>query len=483
MSQMQRRDFLKTVGLGAGAAAMPRALRAAAPAKPQTPDKPNFIIIFCDDMGYADIGPFGATGYTTPNLDRMAKEGTVFTDFHVARSVCSPSRAALLTGCYPIRVGVPSNFGPSSRNGMKLDATTFAQIVKQKGYATAMYGKWHLGHMPQYLPTRRGFDEWFGLPYSNDMWPYHPEARHRFPDLPLMEGEKVVKRAVQPADQVHLTTWYSERAVKFIESNKDRPFLIYLPHAMPHVPLFVSQKYKGKTRRGLFGDVIAEIDWGVGQILDALKRTGIDKKTLVLFTSDNGPWLSYGSHAGSAAPLREGKGTSFEGGFRVPCVMRWPGKIPAGRRCDELAATIDVLPTIAALIGAKLPAGKIDGKDIRPLMFGRPGAKTPHEVFYYYAGFHLQAIRSGKWKLMFPHGYGHVDVPGKGGRPGKRSTRKIGLSLFDLDADVGEKHNVADKHPDVVKRLQALADAARKDLGDRSKKPKGKKPAKKKRPS
>ena len=468
MSQMRRRDFMKALGVGSTAIAA-SAMGAAKPqaAKPQAGKLPNFIIIFCDDMGYADIGPFGAKGYTTPNLDRMASEGTIFTDFHVARSVCSPSRAAILTGCYPVRVGVPGNFGPSSKNGLDLKATTIAQLVKQKGYATAMYGKWHLGHQKPYLPTSRGFDEWFGLPYSNDMWPYHPEARYKFPDLPLMEGEKVVNPTVQPSDQVHLTTWYTERTVKFIEANKDRPFLVYLPHAMPHVPLFVSKKYKGKTERGLFGDVIAEIDWGVGQILDALKKHGLDENTLVIFTSDNGPWLSYGERAGSAGPLREGKGTSFEGGFRVPCVMRWPGRIPAGKRCNELAGTIDVLPTIAALSGAKLPETKIDGKDIRPLMFGQSGATSPHEVFYYYAGFHLQAIRSGKWKLMFPHGYGHVDEPGKGGKPGKRSNRKIELSLFDLAADVGETTDVKDKHPDVVKRLQALAEIARKDLGDR----------------
>lgn len=254
---------------------------------------------------------------------------------------------------------------------------TIADIARQKGYATAMYGKWHLGHMPKFLPVRQGFDEWFGLPYSNDMWPYHPEQdkRVRFPDLPLMEGEKVLNPAVKPKDQVHLTTWYAERTVKFIEQNKHHPFFIYLAHAMPHVPLYVSEKYKGKTERGIFGDVIAEIDWGVGKILDALKKHGIDKHTLVVFTSDNGPWLLYGDHAGSAKPLREGKGTCFEGGFRVPCVMRWPGKIPPGRKCTELAATIDILPTFAALIGADVPQNRIiDGKDIRSLMFGRPGA-------------------------------------------------------------------------------------------------------------
>jgi arylsulfatase A len=476
-SSMSRRRFLRALGLGAAAAVAPRALTGATAAAAGR--KPNIIIIFCDDMGYADIGPFGAEGYSTPHLDRMAKEGMTFTDFHVGRSVCSPSRAALMTGCYPVRVGVPGNFGPGSRTGLSPDEVTIADIAKQQGYATAMYGKWHLGHKPKFLPTAQGFDEWFGLPYSNDMWPYHPEQgkRFRFPALPLMEGEEVVKAAVKPADQVHLTTWYAERTVKFIERNKDRPFLIYLPHAMPHVPLFVSRKYKGKTKRGLFGDVIAEIDWGVGQILAALKKHGLDDNTLVVFTSDNGPWLLYGEHAGSAKPLREGKGTSFEGGFRVPCVMRWPGKIPAGKACGELAATMDLLPTVAALIGAKVPADRIiDGKDIRPLMFGRPGAKGPHDAFYYYAGRNLQAVRSGKWKLVLPHKYQSPEPRGKGGQPGTRRLRTIELSLFDLDADVSETTNVAAKHPDVVRRLQALAEQAREDLGDGRRKGKNVRP-------
>jgi arylsulfatase A len=463
---LSRRQFCKAIGAAAASSLLPHLHPLAATKSSDRP--PNVIVIFCDDMGYADIGPFGAEGYKTPHLDRMAEEGTVFTDFHVARSVCSPSRAALMTGCYPVRVGVPGNFSPRSNTGLNPDEVTLADIAKQKSYATAMYGKWHLGHMPKFLPIRQGFDEWFGLPYSNDMWPYHPEqTRVKFPDLPLMEGEKVLNPAVQPKDQVHLTTWYSERTVKFIERNRNRPFFIYLAHAMPHVPLYVSDKYKGKTRRGIFGDVIAEIDWGVGKILDALKKHGIDERTLVVFTSDNGPWLLYGDHAGSAKPLREGKGTSFEGGFRVPCVMRWPGRIPAGRNCTELAATIDILPTLAALIGAKVPQDRIiDGKDIRPLMFDRPGARSPHEVFYYYAGRNLQAVRSGKWKLVFPHTYGHPNPPGRDGRPGTRGKLRIELSLFDLDADVSETTSVAAGHPEIVANLQALADKARRDLGD-----------------
>ena len=428
---------------------------------------PNVIIIFCDDMGYADIGPFGAKGYETPHLQSMAREGRTFTDFHVGRSVCSPSRAALLTGCYPVRVGVPGNFSPKSKTGLNPDEITIAEVVKQQGYATAMFGKWHLGHLPQFLPVRQGFDQWFGLPYSNDMWPHHPDPKYNFPDLPLMNGTEVVNPAINDEVQKNLTTWYTKRAVKFIEEKKDQPFFVYLAHAQPHVPLYVSDKFKGSTKRGLYGDVVAELDWGVGQILDALKRTGIDENTLVVFTSDNGPWLLYGDHGGSAGPLREGKGTSFEGGFRVPCVMRWPGTIPAGTTCSELAATIDLLPTIAGLAGSIVPSDRIiDGKDIRPLMVGEKNAKSPHQVFYYYAGRNLRAVRSGKWKLVLPHNYSQPAEPGRGGLNGNRGNKPIELSLFDLESDVGETTNLADSNSDIVKRLQWLAEQAREDLGD-----------------
>lgn len=418
-------------------------------------------------MGYADIGPFGAEGYETPHLDRMAKEGRAFTDFHVGRSVCSPSRAALMTGCYPVRVGVAGNFAPKSRNGLDPDEITIAEVVKQKGYATAMFGKWHLGHFPDFLPVKQGFDEWFGLPYSNDMWPHHPDPKYKFPDLPLMNGAEIINPAIDDEIQKNLTTWYTERAVKFIEQKKDLPFFIYLAHAQPHVPLFVSDKFKGSTKRGLYGDVVAELDWSVGQILDALKRTKIDENTLVVFTSDNGPWLLYGDHGGSAGALREGKGTSFEGGFRVPCLMRWPGTIPAGTTCSEFAATLDLLPTLAGLAGAMVPLDRIiDGKDIRSLMVGDTDAQSPHEVFYYYAGRNLQAVRSGKWKMVLPHKYSQPSVPGNGGLNGKRGSRPIGLSLFDLQSDVSEKVNVADANPNVVRELQVLAEVAREDLGD-----------------
>ena len=453
------------------------------PATPLQTSPPNIVVIFNDDMGYADVGPFGSKT-PTPNIDRLAREGMRFTDFYVAQAVCSASRAALMTGCYANRVGIQGALGPRSKVGLNLSEITMAEVLKTRGYATAIYGKWHLGDAPEFLPTRQGFDDYFGLPYSNDMWPFHPnyvdlppdaaQRKRGYPDLPLIEGEKVVNPKVMPEDQAQLTTWYTDHAVTFIERNKDRPFFLYVPHNMPHVPLFVSEKFRGKSGRGLYGDVIMEIDWSVGEILKALERHKLDERTLVVFTSDNGPWLLYGNHAGSALPLREGKATMFDGGARVPCIMRWPGKIPAGRVCGELAATIDLLPTFAALSGAKVPDDRvIDGRDIWPLMSGQAGARTPHEAYFFYWGRHLQAVRSGKWKLHFAHNYPKPDPPGGEGRPGKYSTQHIGVALFDLEADIGETRNVAEEHPDVVQRLRALADACRTDLGDSATKQEG----------
>ena len=425
---------------------------------------PNFVIIFADDLGYADIGSFGATGYKTPNLDRMAMEGARLTDFYVAQAVCSASRAALLTGCYSNRVGIRGALDHNAQYGINDSEMTIAQVLKPRGYATAIFGKWHLGHHPQFLPTRHGFDEYLGLPYSNDMWPNHPSAaKGYYPELPLIENEKVAQ--LMP-DQSQLTTRYTERAVKFIEKNRNKPFFLYMPHSMPHVPLFVSDKFKGKTQQGLYGDVIEEIDWSVGQVLDTLKRLGLDRQTLVIFTSDNGPWLSYGPHAGSARPLREGKGTSFEGGVRVPFVARWPGRIPAGTVNRQPAMTIDLLPTIAKLAGAETPKTRIiDGLDIWRLLTETNGA-SPHNALYFYWGGELHAIRSGKWKLHLPHPYQHLDGAGSGGRPGRYVRQDIGLALFDLEKDIGETTNVADKNPDVVNRLMSYVERARADLGD-----------------
>ncbi|MHC4395849.1 MAG: sulfatase-like hydrolase/transferase [Planctomycetota bacterium] len=474
-SKIDRRQFIKALGLGAATVTIPGCMGAAEQfCGGQRTKKPNFVVIFCDDAGYSDVGAFGAKGFETPNLDRMAAEGMRFTDFYSASAVCSPSRAALMTGCYPLRVGIPRVLFPGSKDGLNSDETTIAELLKGRGYATACFGKWHLGHHAKFLPTRHGFDEYFGLPYSNDMWPRHPQnANYNFPDLPLIEGEKTI--AYNP-DQSQLTTWYTERSVKFIEKNKDRPFFLYLPHSMPHVPLFVSDKFKGKSKQGMYGDVLMEIDWSAGQILKTLKRLGIDKHTLVIFSSDNGPWLSYGDHAGSAEPLREGKMTTFDGGQREPTIMRWPGQIGAGTVCSEPATMMDILPTVAKLAGAGLPKHRIDGKDIWPLMSGKAGAKSPHEGLFYYRGSALEAVRSGKWKLHFPHGYRTLSgrAGGTGGQPVKYDQARIGLSLFDMEKDIGEQHDVSAEHPDVVKRLMRLADKMREDIGDSTKKIRGK---------
>jgi arylsulfatase A-like enzyme len=444
---------------------------------------PNIVVIFIDDMGYADIGPFGCKDYLTPNLDRMAQQGRVFTDFQVAQAVCSASRAALVTGCYSNRVSITGALFPGNTHGLNADETTFAEICKQKGYATAVFGKWHLGHHPKFLPVNHGFDEYYGLPYSNDMWPFDydntrfPEGQgkaKRYPPLPMIENDRVVDPDVTPEDQAQLTTQYTEHAVDFINRNKNRPFFLYVPHSMVHVPIFVSDKFKGKSGAGLYGDVVMELDWSVGQILDTLKKNDLDKNTLVIFTADNGPWKTFGNHAGKTGGLREGKGTMFEGGSRNPTIMRWPGVIPAGSTCDTVAMTIDILPTIAHLIGAKLPDHPIDGKNIWPLITGAPGApgtKNPHEAYFLYYGQQLQAVRTEKWKLHLPHKYRHYlpEKAGKDGYPGPTAQGEIGYALYDMDADRNETTDVSAQYPQVVEHLKKLADQMRADLGDQGK--------------
>jgi arylsulfatase A len=429
---------------------------------------PNFVIIYIDDMGYGDIGPFGAQGYNTPNLDCMAQQGRLFTNFYVTQAVCSASRAGLMTGCYNVRVGILGALNHRAEYGISPQEMTIADVVKQKGYATACFGKWHLGHHPKFLPTNHGFDEYLGLPYSNDMWPGYPTAGKNFPDLPMLEGTKVIDANVTAEDQAQLTTKYTDRAVDFISCNKDKPFFLYVPHSMVHVPLYVSDKFRGKSERGLFGDVVMELDWSVGRILDTLRKYKLERDTMVVFTSDNGPWLSYGDHAGSAGPLREGKGTMFDGGCREPTLMWWPGTIPAGSVCKTPAMTIDLLPTIAQLSGAPLPKKQIDGKNIWPLIVGEKGARSPHEAYYFYWGNDLQAVRMGRWKLHFPHGYRTLSGRrgGTGGLPVPYDTATIGLSLFDLESDIGETRDVKEQHPEVLARMQQLAEAMRKDLGD-----------------
>ncbi|MAB59538.1 MAG: arylsulfatase [Verrucomicrobiales bacterium] len=428
---------------------------------------PNIVIIFTDDQGYADVGCFGAEGYETPNLDKMASEGMRFTDFYVAQAVCGASRAALLTGCYPNRISMLGAPGPKSKHGINPDEILIPEMLKNKGYSTGMFGKWHLGHHKKSLPIHHGFDEYYGLPYSNDMWPHHPGVRHlpmkerlkKWPHLPLIEGDQIIDDEVTPEEQKSLTTDYTIKAVNFIKKNKDNPFFLYLAHSMPHVPLFVKDKNKGITKKGLYADIMWEIDWSVGEIIKSLKDNGIDENTLVIFTTDNGPWLSYGNHAGSAKPLREGKGTAWEGGVRVPCIMRWPKKIPSEKICSTPAMTIDILPTIAELTGSDLPNHSIDGKSIFPLMKGNPQAKSPHEAYFFYWGANLHAIRKGNWSLHLPHSYRSLkDQPGKDGIPNKYIQKSTAIALFDLKNDIGQKEDLSEIHPNIVERLKNLGE-------------------------
>ncbi len=445
---------------------------------------PNIVIIFTDDQGYADIGVYGAQGFQTPNLDRLANEGIRFTDFQVSQAVCSASRAALLTGSYSERVGVQGAFNHTARVGLNPDEETIAEMLKSIGYVTGIFGKWHLGHHKKFLPLQQGFDEYLGIPYSNDMWPVDYDGssvsgtdhfKSFYPQLPLIEDNEKIEEIRTLDDQDQLTTRYTERAVDFITNNKDRPFFLYLPHSMPHVPLGVSNKFRNKSEQGMYGDVIMEIDWSVGEILNALSDNDLDDNTVVIFTSDNGPWLNYGNHAGSAFPLREGKGTMWEGGSRVPCIIRWPGRITAGSVSHQLAATIDILPTIASITGAALPARPIDGVSIQAILEGDTSA-TPREEYYYYYGGELIAVRKGKMKLVFPHSYrSYAGIePGLDGYPGiykdvlgKYAVGKSKLELYDLDNDMSESKDVSEMYPDVVKTLQVLGQKAREELGDR----------------
>lgn len=432
-------------------------------------DYPNIIIIFTDDQGYQDVGVFGSPNIQTPHLDKLAAQGVRFTNFRVAQPVCSASRAALLTGTYANRLGIHGALDHRSNHGLNPDETTIAEVVKPLGYRTSIIGKWHLGHHDEFLPTRQGFDEFFGLPYSNDMWPHHPENKNFYPSLPLYENETVIDTL---SVQDELTTWYTERAVDFIDRSKDEPFFLYLAHSMPHVPLYVSDKFEGQSERGLYGDVIMEIDWSVGQVIEALERNGIAEQTLVIFTSDNGPWLSYSGHSGSALPLREGKGTAWEGGVRVPFIAWWPGQLPAGGVQQEPAMTIDLLPTIAKLTGGALPANKIDGMDIWPLLQMEEDAVSPQEAYYiYYHQNELQAVIMGQWKLYLPHRYRTIDEEQgfrDDGIPVKYTTTEIEApELYNLHTDISETSDVAAEYPDIVEQMLALAQNARDDMGDR----------------
>ena len=432
---------------------------------------PNIVLLLADDLGWADLGSYGARGYETPHLDRMAAEGVRFTSFYSPNPACSPTRAAIMTGSYAPRVGIPEVLGPRSRRGLNPDEVTIAELLRDRGYATIAVGKWHLGDHPMFLPTNQGFDHYFGVPYSNDMSPAKANnpregANTWYPELPLVRDTVVVER--EP-DQTRLTRRYTEEAVQFIESHAEGPFFVYLAYSFPHVPLWASERFAGSTARGLYGDVVAEIDWSVGEILAALRRAGVDERTLVAFTSDNGPWLVFGNHAGSSGPFREGKATTFEGGHRVPTVMRWPGRIPAGGLTDALATGMDFLPTFARLAGATLPADRvIDGHDIWPLLAGDSSAVSPYERFYYYRSGELQAVRSGKWKLHVPHRYPSVHGAelGADGAVGRYAQAEIGVELYDLEADPAESMDVSGANPDIVERMLQLVEAGRADIGD-----------------
>lgn len=433
--------------------------------------QPNFIIIICDDIGYGDLGCCGSTVHRTPHLDRMAAEGRRFTSYYGTGPVCTPSRASLLTGCYPRRISMQEDSEhrwvliPQAKKGLNPQELTIAGMLKEKDYATACIGKWHLGDQPKFLPTRCGFDYYYGIPYSNDMGP-NPALPHQ-PPLPMVRNETVIEASTE---QSTLTSRYTKETIQFIRNNKDRPFFIYLGHNMPHVPVNPGDNFRGKSQNGLYGDAVEEIDWSAGKILDTLRKLGIDDHTFVMFTSDHGAQEGIG---GSNAPFRGWKGTTLEGGMRVVCLMRWPEMIPMGTICDQLCSHLDILPTISGFARGRLPEDRIiDGKDISSLMTGEKHARSPHNVFYYYFRNQLQAVRSGKWKLHLSLNIEQTNwtkILAEGpGRP---------MKLVDLERDLQETTDVAAGYPEVVETLLKFAAEARSDLGDEDQPGKNQRPA------
>lgn len=427
-------------------------------------DRPNIVVIFIDDLGYADIGPYGAKLQKTPHLDRMAEEGMKLTSFYAA-PVCSVSRAQLLTGCYGARISVPGVYFPGQPNGLNPAETTIAEYLKQQGYATACVGKWHLGDQPEFLPTNQGFDHYFGIPYSNDMQRRAVGGTERV--TPLLRDDKVAE-LITDEQQSQIVERYTEEAVKFMTENKNRPFFLYFPHTAVHTPIYPGEAFRGKSQNGRFGDWVEEVDWSVGQVLQAIEDLKLDEKTLVIFTSDNGPWLVKREDGGSALPLRGGKGSTWEGGVRVPTIARWPGKIAENSTCDTVAATIDLLPTFVALAGGSVPKEpEIDGRDISPLLLGQT-TDAAREAHYYFSGYTLQAVRQGPWKLAIatqPESMGR-NIP---------EDAKTNPRLYNLMDDIGETTNVALSHPEIVERLQGLADRMNEEIGSNS--PKARRPA------
>ncbi len=420
--------------------------------------KPNIVIIFIDDLGYGDIGPYGATKQKTPNLDRMASEGMKLTSFYAA-PVCSVSRAQLLTGCYGARVSVPGVYFPGQPNGLNPAEYTIAERLKRQGYVTKCVGKWHLGDQPEFLPTRQGFDHYFGIPYSNDMQRKSSETGERV--VPLLRDETVAELLTDEA-QSRIVERYTTEAVGFIRENQQKPFLLYLPHTAVHTPIHAGAAFAGKSANGRFGDWVEEVDWSVGRVLDTLRELKLAERTLVVFTTDNGPWLVKGADGGVAGPLRGGKGSTWEGGVRVPTIAWWPGKIEPGSRCDAVAGTIDLLPTAVTLAGGKVPDQPvIDGRDISPLLFGKT-TQSQREAHYYFSGYNLQAVRQGPWKLAI------APQPGTGSKDANTDASGNALRLYNLDTEIGEQSNVAAQHPDIVARLQQLADKMGAAIGGNS---------------
>lgn len=429
-------------------------------------DRINFIVINLDDAGYGDFSYKGALGYRTPHIDKMASEGMQFSHFLAVQPVSGASRAGLMTGCYPNRIGFAGAPDHNSKTGISSQEETIAEVLKTKGYTTAIFGKWHLGHLKQYLPLQNGFDEFYGIPYSNDMWPHHPRGAY-YPDLPTIVGNDTIGFNT---DQSQFTTDFTNKAISFIKKNQKSPFFIYLAHTMPHVPLAVSDRFKGKSEQGMYGDVMMEIDWSVGQILQTLKAQGLEENTLVILTSDNGPWINYGNHAGSTGGLREAKGTTYDGGNRVPCIMYWKGKVEAGSVCNVMASNIDILPTLAEIGEASLPNNKIDGVSLLPLLKGDMTAKPHDFFFYYYKKNDMEAVTDGRFKLVFPHKHRSYTQfpPANDGKPGRvvEDFEVKEPALYDLRRDSGEDYNVISEYPEIVNKLEDAAMKAREDMGD-----------------
>jgi len=428
--------------------------------------KPNVVIMFLDDSGWADFHPFGNPPYATPNVEQLAKDGCRFNNFYVPQAVCSASRAALMTGCFPGRTKVFGAHGPKD-GGLDPKFATLAEILKPAGYATGCFGKWHLGDAEGRRPLDRGFDENVGIMYSNDMWKNHPGNPKHWGKYPLIwwdNGEHKVPE-VDHEHQKEFTKWITEAAVDFITRHKDEPFLCYIPHPQPHVPLYTSKAFEGKSGAGLYGDVMLELDWSMGQVVKALKDNGLEDDTIVMFTSDNGPWVSYGDHAG-ATPFREAKGTSFDGGCRSACIVKSPGEIKPGTTSTATWCSVDVVPTIAKLAGAKLPEGGVDGHDAWPLLTGDASFENPIPFYEQTIGGDFQGFITGDgaWKLHVPHAYRSLKAPGKNGNPGPYLQKRIGYALFDMKKDPHETVNVIEQHAEVGKRLVGLAEAHRKEF-------------------